>query len=662
MRTNLKNLAFALTAVLAMCLSLPYTAFAESSSVAGVRVGTTTERTRLVLDMSAKVSYHFFRLDNPERIVLDLSDASVDILISPDSYTGTPILDLSYAPRAGEDLRVVVNLAEGDYQIRHFALTPNADAQRGHRLVVDIVLRSEGAVPKGPVEADSTAIGVTASATLAQNAIQEPQPADEAIAPSLSQAEVGSSTTSAESASAPPVVAVTESAPQSTAAVVSAPVVSTRPPPAATVSASRATLQRRKPKTGTLVDFSGTWQHEWAWGTESSESQKFESIIQPRWDVRFANGVDLTAILRVRADAVGDLGPTDRRPPNYSDISAPWFNSGEAEVSLRELFVDFQLGVSDWRLGKQQVVWGQADGIKVLDVVNPQSFREFILDDFDDSRIPLWTANVTVPIGEAASLQLLWIPDTTYHELAELDTPYGFSSPRIIPQVPITTLGEVDKPENPFSDSDAGFALSGFVDGWDLSLNYLYRYLDAPVLPVRVRGPLNLTLEPEYRRSHLLGGTFSNAFGDVSLRGEFAYNSESFQPTNTLANEAVAESEEFSALIGIDWALSMDALLSAQIYNSFLFDHVDIMARDESEQTLTLLYQQDFVNATWRFRGIGIHSLNDGDTQLQLKLSYWMTSDLQLWMGADTFSGNRQGLFGQFRERDRVLVGFEYGF
>jgi hypothetical protein len=31
-------------------------------------------------------------------------------------------------------------------------------------------------------------------------------------------------------------------------------------------------------------------------------------------------------------------------------------------------------------------------------------------------------------------------------------------------------------------------------------------------------------------------------------------------------------------------------------------------------------------------------------------------------MGADTFSGNRQGLFGQFRERDRVLVGFEYGF
>jgi hypothetical protein len=410
------------------------------------------------------------------------------------------------------------------------------------------------------------------------------------------------------------------------------------------------------------LQFSGTWQHEWAWASEASDSQKFESIIQPRWDMRLANGVDLTAILRVRGDAIGDLGPDDRRPPNYSDISSPWFNSAGAELSLREFYFDFRLAGSDWRLGKQQVVWGQADGIKVLDVVNPQSFREFILDDFDDSRIPLWTANITAPVGDSATLQFLWIPDTTYHELAESGTPFAFTTRRIVPQVPITAALEVEKPDDPLGDSDVGFALTGFVGGWDLSLNYLYRYLDTPVLPVRIRGEGLFRLEPEYRRSHLLGGSFSNVFGDVTVRGELAYNSDTFQPTDTLAGDAVSESSEVSSVLGVDWAFNADALLSAQWFNAYLFDYRPEMGRDESEQLLTLLYQQDFVNSAWRVRAIGIHSINDGDTQFQLKLSYWLSSDLQLWVGADVFAGDELGLFGQFDDNDRVLMGFELAF
>jgi hypothetical protein len=410
------------------------------------------------------------------------------------------------------------------------------------------------------------------------------------------------------------------------------------------------------------VDFSGTWQHEWAWATEPSASQKFESIVQPRWDLQLGDALELTAILRLRVDGVGDLGPDARRPDNYSDISAPWYNNESAELSLRELFVDFHLVDTQWRLGKQQVVWGQADGIKVLDVVNPQSFREFILDDFDASRIPLWMANVTVPVGDTGSLQLLWIPDTTYHELAELGRPYAISSPRIVPSVPITALAEPDKPDDPFQDADAGFALSGFVRGWDLSLNYLYRYLDNPVLPVRVRGPLLWRLEPEYRRSHLLGGSFSTAMADFTLRGELAYNSDSYLATDRLLGEGVAKSAELSSLLGVDWVLNGDTLLSAQWFNSYLLDEDPSINRDDSENTLTVLYQQDFANAIWRFRGIAIHSLNDGDSQLQLKLSYWLGSSTRLWVGADAFFGDNSGLFGQFDAQDRLLLGFEYGF
>ena len=57
---------------------------------------------------------------------------------------------------------------------------------------------------------------------------------------------------------------------------------------------------------------------------------------------------------------------------------------------LRELYVDTSLAGWDMRLGKQQVVWGTADGIKLLDIINPTDFRELNQNAFEDSRIPVW--------------------------------------------------------------------------------------------------------------------------------------------------------------------------------------------------------------------------------------------------------------------------------
>ena len=57
---------------------------------------------------------------------------------------------------------------------------------------------------------------------------------------------------------------------------------------------------------------------------------------------------------------------------------------------LRELYVDTNSFGWDFRVGKQQVVWGTADGIKLLDIVNPTDFRELNQNAMEDSRIPVW--------------------------------------------------------------------------------------------------------------------------------------------------------------------------------------------------------------------------------------------------------------------------------
>jgi hypothetical protein len=61
---------------------------------------------------------------------------------------------------------------------------------------------------------------------------------------------------------------------------------------------------------------------------------------------------------------------------------------------LRELYIEAPVAGWDVKLGKQQLVWGTADGIKLLDVINPTDFRELNQNTMEDSRIPVWMGKV----------------------------------------------------------------------------------------------------------------------------------------------------------------------------------------------------------------------------------------------------------------------------
>lgn len=589
-------------------------------AVAAVRVGTVPGRTRVVFDLDGVPRFHVSSPTPGDRIAIDLHNVQDMAAAAAELFAGTVVERLHSVPDGASGTRVELDLARALPYFDVFSLAPGHG--RGHRLVVDLYDAAPQEVAPQAVTEEAAAVAGKAAG---------PVTAVDAADAAVGGASAGYSAMPADGA-------------ESGAGRLSA------QPPAA------------GGRQGVDISFSGIVEQEWAYATGRHRHQKFETLIEPRVGVKLGDNLAVTMIGRIRLDAVGDLGPDERRPDNYSGASAPWYNSGHAELSLREFYADFSLGRTTWRIGKQQVIWGQADGIKVLDVVNPQSYREFILDEFDDSRIPLWMGNVNLPLGDNGNLQLLWIPDTSYHELADLTAPFAARSPRLVPPLPITAVAGTDRPDDPLRDGDFGFQLSGFVGGWDLSLNYLYHYLDTPVLPVRQLPSGQLLMAPEFRRSHLLGGTFSTVLGNVTLRGELAYNTDTFQPVAELHNAAIAESPELSSVIGLDWLPKADILVSAQWFNSYLPDHTAAMARDDSEQLVTLLYQQDFANAVWNFRALGLYSTNDGDSLLQLKLSYWVSSSLKVWLGADVFSGTRAGLFGQYAAEDRMLLGFEYGF
>ena len=405
-----------------------------------------------------------------------------------------------------------------------------------------------------------------------------------------------------------------------------------------------------------------TLRQEYGYEIEQKRTQKFLTRIDPEWNSTFSDTIRITAIGRLRFDGQTDLTTGTERPESYSAFNGPVQLGDHLELSLRELYLDFETSDIVWRLGKQQVVWGQADGLKVLDLVNPQSYREFMLDEFDYSRIPLWMLNAELPLGEH-SLQFLWIPDTTYHELPLSDNPYSFTSPLLVPQpvasIP-TSINNADKPDDFIGDGDLGLRFRTFLHGWDLSANYLYHYIDMPIFfqDLTMSG---IEITPTFQRSHLIGTTFSNSQEAWTLRGELAYNSDTYHLSKNLKNRGIFRESEFAAVVGLDYQGLTDTLLSIQFFQSHLFDYEQQTIRDQNERIVSFLVQHDFANQTWRLETLFLYSLNRNDNLFRPKVSYSISDNFDIWLSADIFSGDPDGQFGQFDKTDRVILGFTYG-
>jgi len=410
--------------------------------------------------------------------------------------------------------------------------------------------------------------------------------------------------------------------------------------------------------------------------TKGSTVQKFESIWQPELNVVLSNAIAMTFIARLRADTQHNLGYEGDRLDTASSFNGAVLEGNHADFEIREWYVDTEMAGVFWRLGKQQVVWGQADGLKILDVVNPQSYREFIVDDFDDSRIPLWMINAEIPIGEDDSLQLLWIVDQSYHRFANNGSDYQITSPLLVPK-PVEGIEiisfELHKPNNVLKDSDFGLRYSKFYQGWDLTFNYLYHYLDSPIFYQQLNDS-TVAIAAKYQRNHLLGFTASKAFDDWTIRSEVGYSTKSYHLLDPFGEnsqtfidyQGVRDSSDLSSVIGLDWQGLENAMLSIQWFQSSLLDYDDnidsVMFRPKRSQIWSFLYQKSFVNDTWAIEALMMYGVDQHDNSVQVELSHMLEENIKLWLNVDLFGGNNQSLFGQFNETDRLVFGVEWGF
>ena len=260
---------------------------------------------------------------------------------------------------------------------------------------------------------------------------------------------------------------------------------------------------------------------------------------------------------------------------------------------------------------------------------------------------------------------MVWIPDTTYNNMPQQNGAYGFSSSRVVPQAVAgvnVQQNELNRPSDGFKDSDIALRYSKQFNGLELGFYYIYAYDDFAVL-YQDFDPITqtVTLNPEYERNHFYGISMDYSKDDFVYRLEAGFTQDK-QLLNAQGQRGIAKSDEVAYIFGVDWYGLEESLVSMQLNQSYVLSSRDGFSRPKEDSTLTFLYKKDLMNNTLHAEVLAIHNINDGDGLIRPKLSYELDEESLVYTGLDVFYGDRDGLYRQFREQNRVVLGIERTF
>ncbi len=353
-------------------------------------------------------------------------------------------------------------------------------------------------------------------------------------------------------------------------------------------------------------------------------------------------------------------------------------------AAIRELYVDISLDSMDVRLGKQYIIWGVLEGVRIVDELNPMDFRELILPDLIDYRIPLWSAKLDY-YADVGDVQLVWIPDLRFHKPA----PQG-SEWELLQEVPGTRTPDSWSLEN----SEVGIKLDTTVFDAELSFSYLYTWDDFPVIFRTVKiaassseGPVFF---PSYTRIAMYGMTAVKPIGDYVLKAELAYVENKFFGRSNVADEnndgyvdtnGEVQKDHVRWGVGVDFvAMKWDVAVGMMQW--VILDYEDNLIQGRLDTSYNVFIRREFSEYSMTVQGLWIYLQQMGESYLKPKAIFQLTDSFQVAVGLDLFEGAKsdfglssitaQGQFnaavqraqflGNFHNNDRVFFEFKYSF
>ncbi len=428
------------------------------------------------------------------------------------------------------------------------------------------------------------------------------------------------------------------------------------------------------------------------------EFMKEANIAQLETEYKFNDNIQFFSILKWFYDATYALESKYDNDPKWESKTNNKLKYPEKLQWLRECYLDVLTDRLDMRLGKQQVVWGTADGVRILDIVNPLDYREWTLKDYIDTRIPLWMLNAEGKILMNGQLQFLLIPDYEANYYPPSGAPFtlrtvrlGAESMQALTAARVTTATIDQKPPRQFEHSKIGLRWRNIIEGhaFEYTLNYLHTYSFASsaytVMDYLGFRPIRFELTRRAEGIEVFGGTFSKTITEGvllpglgkgwTLRGELAYIKGDAMNYGTDKNiSGTVDTDQLNYVLGFDktfftnWQFSFQFIqMWARARENFdkrqytLLNGATRGPLDKLETTLTVLLATDFLHERLKPQVLVLYG-DDNDWRISPKVSYEINDQWLATLGLHIFEGKEQQLSGQFDKNDQLFAELKYTF
>ena len=322
---------------------------------------------------------------------------------------------------------------------------------------------------------------------------------------------------------------------------------------------------------------------------------------------------------------------------------------GKTDVSLKEAYAEYVQDRFDFRLGRQIISWGRADGIQITDIVSPKDNTELIGQEYEDTRLPVDALKLRY-FDVNYTLEGIWTPVASFSTYPiDEDNPlysvyYGETS---------FSFKDDNRPSG-WEEGEWGLRASFFLPALDFSLSFFSGWENDPRYSSAVEGG-DAVLTKNYDRIIMAGADLAVPLEAWVIRTEAAWiGGRHFSCSS--GNEP--EKHQIRALAGADWNPGAGWMITAQYIEDLLLAYEDRIDREERTPSATLSVSRDLFRETLELSADVMTNINDLDSALMLKGRYDLTDDFEISLGTDLYipGPDENGTFGLLEELSSLWV------
>ncbi len=316
----------------------------------------------------------------------------------------------------------------------------------------------------------------------------------------------------------------------------------------------------------------------------------------------------------------------------------------EKELELRETYIQGSVFKNlDLKIGRQILVWGKSDSIRVTDVLNPVDLREPGLTDIEDLRLPVAMTRLDYYMGS------LSITGIAIHEIRFNKSPcYGsdyYYIPGVIPE---------EVPSSSNENTEFAFAANGIFKGWDISLYLADIYDDKPYMEMP---PMLL----KHARLKMVGAAFNAAMENFLVKTEAT-----FLDGFKISTPSDTTFSRIDILFGIEYSGLKNSTISVETVLRHInrFDVIPDNDANENEFQSVIRITKHFMNETLKSSFLastfGITG-EDGAFQ-RISAEYDITDALTITSGIVLYQSGDLPELSNIGDNDRFFFDVKYNF